>query len=102
MEALNKLVGKKITKIRMDEEFLVFETDDSGVHAFTVEGDCCSHSYFFDFYGVRQLLEGGKVTSTEEVELSPGDPRDVRSTGSGVGGDSGLRLPYLGGAPAVR
>jgi hypothetical protein len=74
MEALDKLVGKKITKIRMDEEFLVFETDGDEVHAFTVEGDCCSHSYFFDFYGVRQLLEGGKVTSTEEVDLSPGDP----------------------------
>jgi hypothetical protein len=74
MSVLDDLVGKKITKIRMGEYDLIFETEDGEVQAFEVEGDCCSHSYFFDFYGVRQLLDGGKVTSTEAVDLSPGDP----------------------------
>lgn len=74
MSDLDALVGKKITNIRMDENYLIFHTDTNETVSFTVEGDCCSNSYFFDFYGVRQLLDAGKVTSTEEVSLSPGDP----------------------------
>lgn len=40
---------------------------------YTVEGDCCSSSYFFDMHGVEHLLNNGPVTAFEAVSLSPGD-----------------------------
>ena len=65
---LNSLVGRNINEIRMDSEFLVFRTDD-GTYSFTVEGDCCSSSYFYDFYGVQNLLNNGPVLKVENVDL---------------------------------
>lgn len=65
---LEELVGKVVESVRMNEEYLIFETDD-GTFAFTVEGDCCSFSYFYDFHGVKKLLENGPVTSVKEVDL---------------------------------
>lgn len=67
-----KLVGKKVKKIFYNESHLKFETDQGNV-LFEVEGDCCSHSYFFDFYGVKKLLENGPITDFKEVELKEGD-----------------------------
>lgn len=77
MSSFEKLVGKTVKKIFMNPEFLKFETDD-GNFCFGVEGDCCSNSYFYDFYGVKNLLENGKITEVKEVsldshELSYGD-----------------------------
>lgn len=68
----DEIVGKKVTGIKMSEDYLVFEYDGGEV-CYTVWGDCCSMSYFFDFYGVKNLLDGGPVESFEAVELSVGD-----------------------------
>src|SRR5699024_12296811 len=46
-------------------------TERGGI-SFAVEGDCCSHSYFHDFYGVADLLNK-ELTGFEEVHLHPGD-----------------------------
>lgn len=67
------IVGKKITRIRMSDDYLILDTDQGRV-SYYVEGDCCSRSRFFDFYGVRNLLDLGPVKDFEEVDLSPGDP----------------------------
>jgi hypothetical protein len=67
------LIGATVTAIYMSEEDITFETD-RGLVGYRVEGDCCSHSYFFDFRGVRNLLENGPVIAFEAVALSPGDP----------------------------
>ena len=75
MENLEKLVGKKIKKIFFNENYLKFETDD-GNFCFTVEGDCCSHSVFYDFYGVKKLLENSKVLSVKEIQLTDDDKKD--------------------------
>jgi len=69
---LKDLVGKKINKVFINEMFLKFETD-GGNFVYEVTGDCCSHSFFYDFYGVKNLLEGGKVTEVKEVALHPTD-----------------------------
>lgn len=66
------LVGKTVLEIYMNRQMLTFVTDEGKV-SFYANGDCCSKSYFFDFYGVENLL-GRKVLSFEEVHLSPGDP----------------------------
>jgi hypothetical protein len=65
---LQAVVGAKVNRIAMDEDTLVFDTD-KGLFAFTVSGDCCSCSYFYDFYGVDKLLENGPVTAVGEIEL---------------------------------
>ncbi len=72
-EQLDSLVGRTIRGIYMGEETIVFVTDAEPV-AFTVYGDCCSHSYFYDFYGVSHLLDNGPIIAWEAVALDPGDP----------------------------
>lgn len=68
------LTGKKINKIFFSKQFLRFSTD-YGDFTYEVEGDCCSHSEFWDFYGVTKLLESGPVTQVAEVELERGNTR---------------------------
>jgi hypothetical protein len=68
-----EIIGAAVFAIHINEDRLVFETS-KGIVAYEVDGDCCSRSYFFDFYGVRNLLDNGPVTAFEEVHLSPGDP----------------------------
>lgn len=65
------IVNKTVTGILMSEQFLSFETP-TGTVTFGVTADCCSRSYFFDFYGVERIL-GSKIARLERVELSPGD-----------------------------
>jgi hypothetical protein len=65
---IERLVGKKVLKIYMNEDFLKFETDKGNV-VYCVEGDCCSSSYFHDFIGVKKLLENGPVISAKSIEL---------------------------------
>ena len=48
------------------------------VWAYEVEGDCCSYSYFHDFFGVPHLLNNGAVTEVGDVDLAPDDPRFKR------------------------
>jgi len=69
MDTEQRLVGKKVKRIFMNEDYLKFETDSGNV-VFGVEGDCCSHSYFHDFIGVSKLLENGKIISVKEIRLS--------------------------------
>lgn len=71
-ELATALVGATVRAIHISEDYLTFDTD-RGLVTYTVEGDCCSHSYFFDFYGVEHLLKNGAVTAFESVGLSPGD-----------------------------
>ena len=74
MENLQKLVGKTIKKIYFNEKYLKFETDN-GNFCFTTEGDCCSESVFYDFYGVKDIL-GKKIKEIKEVELTTDDRMD--------------------------
>lgn len=67
---LQMLVGRKITKIFMNEDNLKFETDLGDPIVFGVSGDCCSSSYFHDFIGVKKLIDGGRVTEVKNVPLS--------------------------------
>lgn len=71
MKDLNELVGKVIKKIFINQDYLKFETDQDEL-IYCVQGDCCSSSYFHDFFGIKNLL-GKKVTEVKEVELMPGD-----------------------------
>lgn len=84
---LSDLIGRKVTAVRMNEEYLGFETD-KGSLVYRVEGDCCSSSYFYDFHGVQKLLDNGPVTEVGDVTRShrPESPRrQVRR-------DRGVRL----------
>ena len=67
---LEELVGKKVIAIYMNQEYLKFKTD-GGNFVYGVDADCCSSSVFYDFYGVKNLLDNGKIIETKEVELEP-------------------------------
>lgn len=69
---LNDMIGRTVNAIFWSEGTLVFMTDAEPM-AYAVEGECCSHSYFHDFYGVEHLLKNGPVISAEDIELAPGD-----------------------------
>lgn len=77
MDILEVLVGKTIKKIFFNERNLKFETDD-GNFCYGVDGDCCSDSVFYDFYGVKNLLNNGKVLSVKEVALTADDKEDKK------------------------
>ena len=66
------LIGATVSAVLIREETLVFQTD-RGLVGYRVVGDCCSTSYFHDFYGVQHLLNNGPVVAFEEVALGPGD-----------------------------
>jgi len=72
---LDILVGKKIERIFFNESYLKFQTD-SGSFVFYVDGDCCSRSIFYDFIGVKKLLENGRVVSIDSIALDPDDIRE--------------------------
>lgn len=71
---LSDLIGRTVTAIHWSEDRIVLETDD-GPRAYYVDGDCCSHSYFHDFFGVEHLLNNGPVTEVDDVDLADDDPR---------------------------
>ena len=67
---MQELVGKKIKEILWDFEYgyqVAFVTD-SETFVYQVDGDCCSYSYIYDFYGVKSLLENGPITEVYEIE----------------------------------
>ena len=72
------IIGKTIKKIRFNEDYLILEFEDS-IFAMSVEGDCCSTSYFYDFYGVDSILNH-KIREITSVEL---DPTDLKASHSG-------------------
>jgi hypothetical protein len=69
---LRRLVGRTVSEVRMGEYRLSFVTDQ-GVIAYEVDGDCCSHSYLHDFFGVQNLLENGPITAVDSIELDIDD-----------------------------
>ena len=72
MADIGKLIGKKVKEIYMNEEFLKFVTDDGNI-VFGVQGDCCSQSVFYDFYGVKKLFKNGAIKSAKKIDLEPDD-----------------------------
>lgn len=68
------LVGKKIKQVYMNDQYLAFKTDKGNV-VFSVEGDCCSSSYFHDFIGLDKVKKNGPVVSAKEIDLAEDDPR---------------------------
>lgn len=68
MTNTERLIGKKVERIFMNETHLQFVTDQGAI-TYTVEGDCCSHSYFYDFIGVKKLLENGPIISVKEIDV---------------------------------
>lgn len=74
----NAIVGKTLRSIRYDDQhlFLIFDEDYLSL---TVYGDCCSSSYFHDFYGVDRVMNH-KITDFTSIEL---DPTDLKASHNG-------------------
>ena len=70
---LSGLIGSTVEEIWMSNYQLAFLTD-KGWLTYEVEGDCCSHSFFHDFIGVKKLLDGNPIISAKEIYDSPVEP----------------------------
>lgn len=83
-DGLNRLYGVTITDIRIGEsqhtgyfqdvykiETLTFVTD-KGLISFDGEADCCSETWFADFFNIPDVLNS-KVISVEVIDLEVGD-----------------------------
>lgn len=84
MEVFNKLIGVIVEKIFISEDFLFLQTDD-GLYRIGIEGECCSHSYFYDFVGANNII-GRKIINIEEIELDIKDT-DIVKVDTGYGWD---------------
>jgi len=75
---MNKLIGKKINGISIndDQSILSFDTDRGQVN-YVADGDCCSESWFADITGVSALI-GGTVATVEEVSMDGYNVEDGR------------------------
>lgn len=51
-----------------DDRMLILT--ESNTIEFIVTGDCCSHSYFYDFIGVGNLLGNGEIVEAEVIALN--------------------------------
>lgn len=75
---IEELIGASVKKKFMNDEYLKFETD-KGTFVYGVYGDCCSYSHFYDFYGIKNLLNNGPIIATKEISIdsetikNPGD-----------------------------
>jgi hypothetical protein len=86
MSVLNKLVGKRINGIFLNEDNtkVVFRTIEDERIGFYVHGDCCNTVYINHFQGVDvvgngnsfDLLRGALVTEVEEKEWVTLDEED--------------------------
>lgn len=79
-DGLNRLYGVTITDIRIGYvkytrgysiEVMTFETDQ-GLISFDGEADCCSETWFADFFNIPNVLNS-KVISVESIDLEVGD-----------------------------
>jgi hypothetical protein len=66
-ELTKEMKGATIKEIRISPEYLHIATDRGGF-LFVVTGDCCSESFFYDFIGVKNLLDH-EIVEIEQVEL---------------------------------
>lgn len=80
---LNRLYGVCIKDIRIETdkvvgkyrdysmEILTFETDQ-GLISFDTDGDCCSETWFADFFNIQEILNS-EIFSIESIDLQVGD-----------------------------
>lgn len=67
--ALKNLIGKTVNKILINQKYLQFETDKGDI-TYRVTADCCSESFFYDFYGIKNLLENGPIIDVKALPVT--------------------------------
>jgi len=73
---VEELRGRTVISATYNDYMLAFETD-AGAMAFSVEGDCCSESWWHRFDGVNNLI-GATVLAFFEADQSDIDENDGR------------------------
>lgn len=70
------LVGKSISKVEMNETWLVFTEDNGTTWTYSHDGECCTYTYFYDFIGANTLIRNGKIVSGKGVPIEGTDDED--------------------------
>jgi|SRR4030095_5640753 len=75
------LNGERIKQINIQDDYRLYITTDKGVHSFSVSGDCCSHSYFYEISNIHQMVTW-VVKDIEEITMPevPEDQQQDEST----------------------
>ncbi|RTL65856.1 MAG: hypothetical protein EKK42_20130 [Pseudonocardiaceae bacterium] len=68
-----ELIGHKIVNVELADDSLSFTTDAGHVLRYSVEGDCCSYSYFHDIVGAEKLYENGPVKEVNSIAVDDTD-----------------------------
>jgi hypothetical protein len=77
---IRKLIkGKTISAIRMNIHNLIIEFGDEYI-SLEVDGECCSVSEFYDFYGVNNIINK-KIIDFQDIALDPTDLKASRQPG---------------------
>jgi hypothetical protein len=93
-EIRDKLKGQIIKELNVSETYLYITTKEN-TYRFTVEGDCCSYSYFYEISNVFQMLDK-KILDIEKIEMpdpeSPDEYTSVAAYGYKIITDGGYGL----------
>lgn len=68
MRSADRMYDEIIKHIAIESDDTLYISTDRNVHVFNVQGDCCSHSYFYEISNVNQLI-GGKVIKIEQISM---------------------------------
>jgi len=67
------MLGKKVLAIRASEACVSFELDDGFTCEVSLEGDCCSYSYFTDPKSFEELVGDVLLDIEDRQEKPPGN-----------------------------
>jgi len=63
-----ELIGKKVIRCDASPECIYFYLSDRTIHRYTANGDCCSHSWFENFYEINEA-NNFSVMGIKEIKL---------------------------------
>lgn len=105
---MREMIGWKIKAIRMSDSYLSFDAvrgDEGQTFNYEVYGDCCSYSYFYDFFGMNKLINDNNSAVKEVNDKSLGEPDDANSRAGDVVAQYGIEIVtehnYYGDQTAV-
>lgn len=72
---MKELIGKTVVELFVVEDNeIIFKTTEGRLLSYCVEGDCCSHSYYYEVNGIHNLLNS-EIVEIEQKDLGGAIPK---------------------------